>query len=157
LSVPPASATSKKAVQNELLGMKSTVDSATKGAKATMTGAASSVNSAVSSASGAAKGNSTTAKAGATTTAAKTTATAVKTTAPPPKPVASKKDPLADVSFWEEQFPSAAPAAAPIAAAAVTVPATNGHAGNGAAAVPADALGRARQRRLAAGYNRHVI
>jgi hypothetical protein len=71
--------------------------------------------------------------------------------------VASKKDPLADVSFYAEPAPK------------VTIPASNGVAAepvaatlNGNEKAPSsvatpmqmDALGRSRQRRMAAGYNR---
>jgi hypothetical protein len=154
----------KKAVQTELAGVKSTVDSATKSVSSSMSGAASSVNKSVSSAANAAKGTTSAAKS-TTASAAKsgTSATAsAKTTAAVPKPTASKKDPLADVSFFEDPGMTSK-----IAAASSAIPASelNGKFGsNGNASMPAvaqipvnsDALGRARQRRLAAGYNRRI-
>ena len=149
----------KKAVQSELAGVKSTVDSATRG-----------VSSSVSSATGSGVKSATASAAKGTTTAAKTTAaSSAKTTSPtakaskttaPAKPVASKTDPLADVSFLEEP---PQPARVAVAAPSVSTASSNGGAllnGNDkapsstGAPAGADALGRARQRRLVAGYNR---
>lgn len=158
----------KKAVQQELGGLKSTMDSATKGVSSSVSGATASVNKSVTSAANAAKGTTTAAKSTSTVTgaAAKSTAakssTIAKVTAPAPKPVASKKDPLADVSFFEESAPKSAGAAASNGAAeaqAAPTSASNGHATSPTSVqTPSqiDALGRARQRRLSAGYNRRA-
>lgn len=156
----------KKAVQQELGGIKSSVEGATKGVSSSVSSATKSV-----AAAGGTKGTTTAAKpastattAAAKTAAAKPAASAAKANAPEPKPVASKKDPLADVSFFEEvaaktQAPSAI-GGVPKPEPAVAVPAaSNGHAREpSSVAEPGqlDALGRARQRRLSAGYNRRV-
>ena len=154
----------KKAVQNELAGVKSTVNTATAGAKSTMAGAASSVSAAGKSTTAAAKSTSSTSVTASSSTP-KTTAKAVGTTsaaktAPAPKPVASKKDPLADVSFFDEILDTKAkvPASNGAAVSVAASSSSNGHAKTeraAAPAVPLDALGRARQRRLSAGYNKH--
>src|SRR4051794_10156312 len=97
----------KKAVQNELAGVKSTVDSATKTMQSTANSAASSVNKTVAGATSAAKGTTTAAKPAVNTTAAKSTTTSTNAKAAAPvKPVASKKDPWADVSFFDDPAPS---------------------------------------------------
>lgn len=147
----------KRAVQNELAGVQSTVNSATKSVQSTAAGAASSVNKSVASAASAAKGTSTTAakSTSTATTAAKSTTASTsakaKTTSPA-KPVANKKDPLADVSF----FADVEAAKSDVATAA---PATNNGVAKDATVTttePVDALGRARQRRMSAGYNRRA-
>lgn len=143
----------KKAVQNELAGVQGSISGATKGVQSTMSGAASSVNKSVTSATTAAKGAAKPATTSNVSAAPKTTSTSTGATAktaaaaPAPKPVASKKDPLADVSFFEET--------APVAAKSDPVPQAATLNGNtkvatSVAAVPADALGRARQRRIEA-------
>lgn len=148
----------KKAVQGELSGIKSQVDSVSSGVKKDLNAAGKTATSAVSSAtksSTSSTSNVTTAKTA--TTAAKST-TSTKPAAPPPPPKASKKDPLADVSFLQEiavpkpstvkpHVVAAAPSASPNGTA-VGEKASNGSADQ------VDALTRARQRRLAAGYNR---
>jgi Tat protein translocase TatB subunit len=159
----------KKAVQQELGGLKSTMDSATKGVSSSVSSATSSVNKSVTSAANAAKGTTTAAKSTSTVTgtAAKSTAakstTTAKAAAPPPKPVASKKDPLADVSFFEEISPKAPSVAASNGATSTTAAplaaSSNGHEKSPTSVMAPDqidALGRARQRRLSAGYNRRA-
>lgn len=148
----------KKAVQNELAGVKSTVDSATKGVTSSVSSATK-----TTTASTAAKATSTAAKS-TSVSAAKSTASGASASkaAVPAKPVASKKDPLADVSFLEE--PPRPARAAATAAISPPVSSNGGALVNGNDKAPssigapagADALGRARQRRLAAGYNRRV-
>lgn len=144
----------KRAVQNELAGVQSTVNTAAKSVQSTAAGAASSVNKSVTSAASAAKGTSATAAKPATaaSTAAKSAASTSGNGSTPPKPVASKKDPLADVSFFQDVEP-AKPSDAPVAAAAT---ASNGQKPAAPAIDQVDALGRARQRRLSAGYNRRA-
>ncbi len=158
----------KKAVQGELAGIKGSLEGATSGVNKTVAGASSSVKSSVNSATTAAKSataaKSTTVSSASTTP--KTTAKAVTTTsstakpAPAPKPVASKKDPLADVSFFEDVVVSK-PAAVTNGAKITTLPSSNAESSvveqaavTSAAPANLDALGRARQRRQAAGYNR---
>jgi sec-independent protein translocase protein TatB len=148
----------KKAVQNELAGVKSTMDSATKGMSSSVASATKSAT-----ASTAAKATSTAAKSTSVSAAKSSTSAATASkSAVPAKPVASKKDPLADVSFLEEPPPPAR-----IAAAATSSPPVSSNGGaslNGSDKAPSsigvpagsDALGRARQRRLAAGYNRRI-
>ncbi|HEY8445885.1 MAG TPA: twin-arginine translocase TatA/TatE family subunit [Thermomicrobiales bacterium] len=165
----------KKQVESELSGVKSQVASVGTTVQKEVTGAASTVSSAAKSAT-----SSTTVKAASsstvkstsksTTTTAKSTSTAgtsAKSSAAPPPPRATKKDPLADVSFLEEIVPSSKSKAAStgngatdssMTRSAATQPAsaTAGSNGAGANGNPdqLDALARARQRRLAAGYNR---
>jgi len=157
----------KKAVQSELAGIKGSLEGATSGVNKTVSGASSSVKSSVNSATTAAK-TATAAKSTSVSSASttpKTTAKAVTTTSstakptPAPKPVASKKDPLADVSFFEDVVVAKPVAAATNGVKITTLPSSNAETtvmAQTAAAVPAnlDALGRARQRRHAAGYNR---
>lgn len=150
----------KKAVQSELAGVKSTVDSATKGVSSSVSSATGSAKTATASN---AKGTGSAAKTSAASTAKPTPKTAATTKATAPsKPVASKKDPLADVSFMEEPPQSAR---VPAAGSEQAAGSSNGGAllnGNDKAPssviapAGADALGRARQRRLAAGYNKRV-
>ena len=150
----------KKAVQSELAGVKSTIDSATKGVSSSVSSAAKSTATSTAS-----KGTTSAAKTAAAssskTTSASTGAKAQGAkTAAPAKPVASKKDPLADVSFLEEP-PQPARVTAP-ATSSSPVSSNGGVSLNGNEKAPSslgapaavDALGRARQRRLAAGYNR---
>jgi len=155
----------KKAVQNELAGVKSTVDSATKSVQSTANSAASSVNKTVAGATSSVKGTTTAAKATTSTTASKsTTSSTTAKAATPPKPVASKKDPWADVSFFDDPAPSNG--AAKSTGTTATSPATAAMTSTTVqAAKPVtppvgvdqlDALGRARQRRATAGYNRRA-
>ncbi len=144
----------KKAVQSELAGIQKEVNSATAGVNRELNKATSSVNSTVKSAATAAKSTgssssttSSTAKP-ATSTTAKSTTTASSTATAVPK--VSKKDPLADLFALSEGEPTTSTAAANAKPAAVS---------NGGSTPPAsidtlDALSRARQRRVAAGYNK---
>lgn len=146
----------KKAVQQELSGVKSTVNSATKGVNSTFasaSGAVSSSKSATGSKTPATPSVKASGSSSAKTTAKAVSSTSAKEIKPAPKPVASKKDPLADVSFFDEVAGSNGGTPAP-----GTMPASssaNGHDSSAPVAIPIDALGRARQRRIAAGYNRH--
>lgn len=146
----------KKAVQNELAGVKSQVNSATKSVQTAATSVSSSATKSVTGATSAAKTTTATTLPAGSTSATKSTATTAKTSAAP-KPVASKKDPWADVSFFEESLPAKDATSKPVVAVAVTSPDQTA----GASTVPVtieqvDALGRARQRRMAAGYNRRA-
>jgi sec-independent protein translocase protein TatB len=158
----------KKAVQNELAGVKSSVDSATRGVSSSVASATSTVNKSVTSATNAAKGTTTAAKpatvSSASTAAKSTTSTSTTASAAAPKPSASKKDPLADVSFFAEEAPRAASAAASNGNGAKVSTPVVAASSNGVVKAPssvaspeqADALGRARQRRMSAGYNRRA-
>lgn len=158
----------KKAVQGELTGVKSQVSSVTDSVKRDLDKAGSKVSSTVSSAtsSGSKTASSSSKVSGAksgSTTAAKTTSSSAKTAPVAAEvPKASKKDPLSDVSFLEELAtrptsvarPAAVaskPVAAGSATSSVTKPSVSGTA---VSAEHVDALTRARQRRIAAGYNR---
>lgn len=145
----------KKAVQNELAGVKTQVNAATKTVQSTAASAASSVNKTVTSATSTSKTTSTAVTKPATTSTTGKSTTSTATPAPAPKPVASKKDPWADVSFFDDPIPAAEPATKPVSAATATAAASPS--GRGEPKLDQiDALGRARQRRLSAGYNRRA-
>lgn len=134
----------KKAVQSELAGIQRELGAVTGSAQATMSGAASSVNSTVSSSKTASSTSTFPAATSSTTTSASNGSSA----SGGAKPTASKRDPLADLSFFEEP---AAPVTLPASAQpkpSVTVPSPS------PTIDQLDAVGRARQRRAAAGYNR---
>lgn len=148
----------KKSVQGELTGMKSQVNSVTNSVKRDLDKAGSKVSSSTKSSTS--KTASTSSKVSTTKTASTTTATTSTTktaAAAPAPPKASKKDPLADVSFMEEiasgPATTAKPAAANLPPSTVAAPKSNGAASSDGVA-QVDALARARQRRMAAGYNR---
>jgi Tat protein translocase TatB subunit len=140
----------KQAVQGELAGVKSQVTAVTDSVKrdlhtATSTGPTTvATTGTISSAKPATSGISATASVSPSTAQAA------------PLTKASKKDPLADVSFLEEIV--APPAAArPMVAPAATIPASRPPvAPVMVSADQVDALSRARQRRVEAGYNRRA-
>jgi len=156
----------KGSIGNELKGMASQVNSVTKSVqkdlnKATGTGAKSTAAKTTTAKSTTAK--ATTLPKSTTTTAAKSTTSATKSTPAPavatPK-FASKSDPLADLFFSDDDSGAASaesrsttsssrPTTSPASArnAATPTPGSDGGA--------VDAVARARQRRLAAGYNSH--
>lgn len=126
----------RKVVQDEIAGVKSQMDGVTSGINKEVAGVKKTVSASTSSAT-----SSSTAKAspaGSSATAAKSGANGATSAAT--RPVASKKDPLADVSFMDEPRAIPATASAPEAAKVDTL----------------DAIGRARHRRQAAGYNRRI-
>jgi Tat protein translocase TatB subunit len=148
----------KSAVQGEISGVKSQVNSVTSSVKRDLDKAGSKVSttakaattSSTSKVSGAKTTTSTTSK----TTTAKSTTTAKKE---PPK--ATKKDPLADLAFFDEPTGPAKPATSPtVAKPSVTGTVKSSSSTTKASAATSedhiDALARARQRRQAAGYNR---
>jgi Tat protein translocase TatB subunit len=155
----------KQAVQGELTGVKSQVSSVTDSVKRDLDKAGSKVSSTVSSATSTASkttGSSSKVSGAKSGSTAKSASASTKTApAVVEVPKASKKDPVSDVSFLEElqtrpgssPKPAAAakPVAAPVATTSVTKP--NGSAST-ASSDHLDALSRARQRRVAAGYNR---
>jgi Tat protein translocase TatB subunit len=158
----------KKAVQGEISGVKSQVNSVTDSVKRDLDKAGSKVSSTASSAtssSGKSTGSSSKVsgtKSGSTSTAKSGSADAKTAAAVVEIPKASKKDPLSDVSFFEELAArpvangrTAAAIAKPGASSQTTSAAVRPNGSNGAASTDqVDALARARQRRMAAGYNR---
>jgi sec-independent protein translocase protein TatB len=156
----------KGTLGNDLKGMANQVNSVTNSVKKDLNKSTSSKSSGKStpaksstSTSSTSKSTTTTAASRATTTSstAKSGGSAAKTaTAPPAPKVASKADPLADLFFTDEDT---IPASAPARAASSSAPKPR----TSTASVPAapaadqavDAVARARQRRLSAGYNSH--
>lgn len=144
----------KDAIESEIKGVKTQVNKATAGVNKEIAGVNKTANAALASTNSAIKGNAskTTAKASSTAVPkAKTTAstTAAKTATASKKVVATKTEPHANVSLMAEvapKRPKALPTAEP--------PPPAGDEPISAATV--DALGRARERRLAAGYNRSL-
>jgi Tat protein translocase TatB subunit len=143
----------KRTVQGEISGFKSQVS----GVADTVKSAAGTTNSAAASTTSptAAKPSTTSTISAAKPATSTTTSSSSSTSANGSKVVvASKKDPLADFATFEEVKPAPAANAAP-AAAAVTAPNPAVSPKNGAS-TDVDALSRARQRRLAAGYNQRA-
>jgi Tat protein translocase TatB subunit len=143
----------KKAVQGELSGIKSEVNSVTSSVKRDLNTAGSTASSAASAAKSTTAAKPTT-SASSAKPAATTGASSAKPAAIEPAK-ASKKDPLADVSFLEEIASTAPPA---VNGAAASAKVTQSSKSSTAAIAPSvdqmDALTRARQRRMSAGYNR---
>jgi Tat protein translocase TatB subunit len=142
----------KKAVQSELSGVQSQLNSVTGTVQKQVNSATSSVNSTVSSAVSPAKSTSSNVSSAKSTTSTTTAAKTSTGTTVQAKVVATKKDPLAGVTFMEEAVPIEA------------VAASNGTAKKSVATAKSaptidqlDAIGRARQRRAAAGYNKRAI
>ncbi len=160
----------KGSIGNELKGMANQVNSVTKSVQKDLNKATGAATSKTAAKSTAAKSSTTSpsktttttaARSTSTTTAAKTSSTPAKVTTPAPvvPKTASKADPLADMMFIQDDPAPAratapkAPAAARSAGAASTPRSTSSAAAPADAAV--DAVARARQRRIAAGYNSH--
>jgi sec-independent protein translocase protein TatB len=138
-------------VKGELSGVTGTLQKEVNSAKKTAQSAASSANKSGSKATTASKSTSstsTTSKSSSVATAKTTTTGAKSSKVEDVKPVASKADPLADVSFMDNvgeapTIKAAAPNGASKSAASAS---SNG-------ADRADAVQRAQNRRLQAGYN----
>ncbi len=160
----------KGTIGNDLKGMANQVNSVTKSVQKDLnkaTGATASKTAAKSTAAKSTTSTSTSPKSTTTTAASRTTASASSTSkaastatkvasAPPAPKVATKADPLADLFFTEEDtLPASAPArpAATATPKPKTVSTTVAAAPGGDQAV--DAVARARQRRLSAGYSSH--
>lgn len=148
----------KSAVQGEISGVKSQVNSVSSSVKRDLDKAGSKVSSTAKAAT-----TSTTSKVTSTTTAKATTSSTTKTatgkttTAKKEQPKATKKDPLADLGFFEEATSADKPAASSKPVTTTTIPksaAPTTPATSEPSADQVDALTRARQRRQAAGYNR---
>ena len=144
----------KEAIEGEIKGVKKELEDAGLSVKNDLTKAAGSANAAVSGAASAARGNKSTsaAKSTTTTTNKPVTATASK---PAGKPRASKQDPYAGLVQLTEATPKKQRAAA-----AIAEPIANGNGSSNGASEPvretSEAVMRARERRLAAGYNRRI-
>jgi sec-independent protein translocase protein TatB len=149
----------KSAVQGEIAGVKSQVDSVTSSVKRDLDKAGSKVSSTTKAAttSSTSKVTSTTAAKSTTSSTTKTAAGKTTSTAKKEQPKATKKDPLADLGFFEESTSTNKPAAtskpAPTTSTLQSPAATTGGAPT-SSSDQVDALTRARQRRQAAGYNR---
>jgi sec-independent protein translocase protein TatA len=140
----------KKTLQNEITGVKNEV-----------TGVGTSIHNEVKSTASAATSTS---KSSTTTspttpsfkpatpaaTAGSSSSTSSKATATPS--VATKKDPLADLVAFDEVVPVESNGSSDSPSMSTT--SSNGESATNGAAVPADALSRARLRRQQAGYNR---
>ncbi len=165
----------RASLTGELTGMKSQVDNVSKSVQRDLNKAATTVNSTVSTAAGA---TPKTAKPAASKTvksaAAKTATNGTRASTAAPA-VATKADPLADVSFMEEDVaepkPTAATSSKPDNGTARPAAANGGASGPSdgtpedvgartgtdpaSSTVPSEALARARQRRQTAGYGNH--
>lgn len=143
----------KDAIESEIKGVKSQVNKATAGVNKELAGVSSTANKALASTNNAIKGNASSTTAKATTPVipkakSATTSTTAKASTTPKKVVATKVEPQANASLLVEVAPKRPKALSAIEAVpAEDVP---------IAAATADALSRARDRRLAAGYNRSL-
>ena len=145
----------KRSVRREVKSMRSEVEGVSQSVKADLESAGGSSNSAH-------KPTGTTARAGAGTDAARTAKAEAANRATGTLPVATKADPLADVSFLDEEAlvpangrpaPSGIADGGPNGTASVGEGGTNGASADGGGNED-DALARVRRRRAAAGYNR---
>ena len=144
----------KDAIESEIKGVKTQVNKATSGVNKEIAGVSKTANAALASTNSAIKGSAskTTAKASSTVVPkAKTTtaSTTSKASTASKKVVATKVEPAANASLMAEVVPKR-----PKALPTVDTDSTSGDEPIPAATV--DALGRARERRLAAGYNRSL-
>ncbi len=160
----------KGTLGNDLKGMANQVNSVTKSVKKDLNKATTSTSAKTTAKSTPAKSSTTTstspkstttAAASRTTSTASSTAkagaTAAKTASAPPAPkVASKADPLADLFFTEEDtIPASSPSRATTSSAPKPRTSTTTVTTAPDAGQAIDAVARARQRRLSAGYNSH--
>jgi sec-independent protein translocase protein TatB len=143
----------KEAIEGEIKGVKKELEDAGISVKNDLSKAAGSANAAVAGAASAARGSKPTGTAKTTTAATGTKPGTATATKPAGKPKASKLDPYAGLVQLTEASPKKQRAAAIIAE-----PIANGNgSGNGSTAPireTSEAVMRARERRLAAGYNR---
>jgi Tat protein translocase TatB subunit len=151
----------RKAVQGEVAGVKSQVTSVTDSVKRDLDKAGLKVSTSASTKATGSSSKVTGAKTAPTSSAKSTSGTEKTASTVVEVPKASKKDPLSDVSFLDElaarPAAPAKPAAATRSAAASTATnsiATANGTVNGSSPDQIDALSRARQRRMTAGYNR---
>jgi sec-independent protein translocase protein TatB len=138
-------------VKGELSGATNTLQKEVNSAKKTAQSAAGAANKSGTKSTAAAKSttsSSTTSKASSSVSTAKSTSSSKTAKVEEVKPIASKSDPLADVSFMDNvgEAPAVKVAASNGASKSTAAAASNG-------ADRADAVQRARNRRLQAGYN----
>jgi TatA/E family protein of Tat protein translocase len=140
----------KKTLQDEITGVKNEVSGVG-------TSIHNEVKSTASAATSASKSTTTTTStspsfkpATPAVSAGNSASTTSKTTATPS--VATKKDPLADLVAFDEITPAATNGSSD--SPAMSMSSSNGESASNDAAMPADALSRARLRRQQAGYNR---
>jgi len=144
----------KDAIESEIKGVKTQVNKATAGVNKEMAGVSKSANAALASTNNAIKGSAskTTAKASSTVVPkakTSTTASTAKSSTASKKVVATKVEPHANASLLAEVAPKRPKAIAT----------EDGRSVDSVESTPAatlDALSRARERRLAAGYNRSL-
>ena len=144
----------KDAIESEIKGVKTQVNRATASVNKEMAGVSKSANAALASTNNAIKGNASTTTAKASATAVpkaktSTTSTAAKTTTASKKVVATKVEPNVNASLMAEVAPKRPKALS-------TVETTMTGADQPVPAATLDALTRARDRRLAAGYNKSL-
>jgi sec-independent protein translocase protein TatB len=159
----------KGTLGNDLKGMANQVNSVTNSVKKDLnkaTGATGSKSTAKSTTAKSTSSTSTKPKSTTTTSASRTTTAAssaakstgssAKAAAAPPAPkVPTKADPLADLFFTEDDTLPASSSARPVPASAPKPRASTTTVAAPAAGQAVDAVARARQRRLSAGYNSH--
>ena len=143
----------KDAIESEIKGVKTQVNKATAGVNKEIAGVNKTANAALASTNNAIKGNASKTVAKATSTAVPkaktTTSTASKASTASKKVVATKVEPHANVSLMTEVAPKRPKAltSADVSASEAEEPVSG---------ATMDALSRARERRLAAGYNRSL-
>jgi sec-independent protein translocase protein TatB len=137
-------------IKGELTGVTSTLQNEANNVKKTAQSATSAANKSGSKSTAAAAKTTTTSSSSSTTSSVSTAKTGSTTKVAEVKPVASKKDPLADVSFLDNV--GDAPAMKVAASSGAAKP-TAASASPAASGDRADAVQRARNRRLQAGYN----
>jgi Tat protein translocase TatB subunit len=140
----------KDAIEGEIKGVKKELEEAGLSVKKDLNAAAGSANAAFSSASRSAQG--TKPKTGAKTTATATKSTATATASKSGKPKPSKADPYAGLVQLSEATPKAPRVAATNGAAASNGKSTSTE----PVRETSEAIMRARERRLTAGYNRRT-
>ena len=140
----------KEAIEGEIKGVKKELEDAGISVKNDLSKAAGSANAAVTGAASAAKGTKPTGTAKSTTTAAAMPATST-ASKPANKMRASKQDPYAGLVQLTEVTPRKQRAAA-----VVFEPIANGNGSAEPIRETSEAVMRARERRLAAGYNRRI-
>ena len=143
----------KEAIEGEIKGVKKELEEAGLSVKNDLSKAAGSANAAVSGAASAARGTKSTGAAKSTTAATSTKPSTVNGEQAAGKPKASKQDPYAGSRSADRSNPQKQRAAA-----AIAEPIANGNGSSNGASEPiretSEAVMRARERRLAAGYNR---
>jgi sec-independent protein translocase protein TatB len=145
----------KEAIEGEIKGVKKELEDAGLSVKNDLSKAAGSANAAVSGAASAARGTKPTGAAKTTAAATGTKPATSTTNKPAGKPKASKQDPYAGLVQLTEVTPRKQRAAV-----VVSEPVANGNGSGNGSTEPiretSEAVMRARERRLAAGYNRRV-